>query len=71
MCIVCTIHVWCAFCHTIIKGYTYLLTYESWSFQRAATCYIGKEILRKFHNMLSRYCQNDVFQYGVSLTSWI
>jgi len=25
MCIVCTIHVWCAFCHTIIKGY--LLTY--------------------------------------------
>ena len=27
MCIVCTIHVWCAFCHTIIKGYlhTYYL----------------------------------------------
>ena len=25
LCIVCTIHVWCAFCHTIIKGYTYLL----------------------------------------------
>jgi len=25
MCIVCTIHVWCTFCHTIIKGY--LLTY--------------------------------------------
>jgi len=28
MCIVCTIHVWCAFCYIIIKGYllTYLLT---------------------------------------------
>jgi len=25
MCIVCTIHVWCALCHTIIKGYS--LTY--------------------------------------------
>jgi len=25
LCIVCTIHVWCAFCHTTIKGYTYLL----------------------------------------------
>jgi len=25
MSMVCAIHVWCAFCHTIIKGY--LLTY--------------------------------------------
>jgi len=37
LCIVCTIHVWCAFCHTIIKGYTYLLTYLNFNLESKVT----------------------------------